>query len=256
VWLAGIDVVHDSLAAREQLGYLPENLALYPDMRVGELLDFSADVRRLRGAHRRARVEEVMRHCGLSEVGRRLIGQLSKGFRQRLGLAQALLHDPPVLILDEPTVGLDPRQILEIRELIGTLRGRTTILLSTHMLSEAATVCDRVVILDDGRVLAEDRAEALARGLEPAERTLVVVDGPPGEVMAALRGTPGVDAVETAQTVANGFLVRSSRGDGVRAAIAAAVVERGFALTEMRPIVPTLEELFVRLLARRDRGAP
>lgn len=248
-WLAGIDVVRDSLAAREQVGYLPESLVLYPDLRVGELLEFAADVRRLRGPRRRARLDEAMRHCGLDEVRRRPIGQLSKGYRQRIGLAQALLHEPAVLILDEPTVGLDPRQVIEMRALIGALRGRTTVLLSTHILPEAAAVCDRVVILQAGRVLAEDRADALARGLEPAERTLVVVDGPPGEVLSVLRSTPGVDAVELEPSVGNGFVVRAAEGEAVRAAAAAALVERGFALREMRPIVPTLEELFVRLLA-------
>jgi ABC-2 type transport system ATP-binding protein len=252
LWLAGIDVVRDSLAAREQVGYLPENVALYPDMRVGQLLEFCADVRRLVGPHRRARLEEVMRRCGLLSVRRRLIGQLSKGFRQRVGLAQALLHDPAVLILDEPTVGLDPSQILEIRELIQALRGRTTVLLSTHILSEAASLCDRVVILDRGRVLAEGRSESLTDGLEETARTLVVADGPADEVKAILRGVAGVQAVEVEDGVARRFLVQSAPGEAVRAAINVALVERGFAPSELRPIVPTLEELFVRLLERRE----
>ncbi|MGH7786833.1 MAG: ABC transporter ATP-binding protein, partial [Candidatus Binatia bacterium] len=192
VRVAGIDVSADSLGARARVGYLPENAVWYPDMRVGQFLDFCADVRRLRGARRAQRLAAVLEGCGLTEVRARLIGQLSKGYRQRVGIAQAILHEPAVLILDEPTVGLDPRQVIEIRALIHALRGRTTVLLSTHILSEVATICDRVVIINRGRVIAEDSAAALAQAQQPGERTLLRVDGPAAAISAALRDLPGV----------------------------------------------------------------
>jgi ABC-2 type transport system ATP-binding protein len=254
--VAGIDVGRDSITAREAIGYMPENVVLYPDMRVEQFLDFCADVRGLRNSRRRERVEAVVAECGLAEVRQRLVGKLSKGYRQRVGLAQALLHAPRVLILDEPTVGLDPRQIIEIRNLIRSLRGRTTILLSTHILPEVATTCERVLILDRGRVVAEDTAEALAHGVEGGERTLVRVAGPRETVVEALAGVEGVDRVELEDAAADGAvrLVAYSRaGDPVRKAIARAVVQKGWGLLEMKPISPTLEDLFVRLVNGQEK---
>lgn len=254
-WVAGIDVTRDSIAARAKVGYLPENVVLYPDLRVQQFLEFCADVRQLRGARRRARLAAVIHECGLRDVRDRLIGKLSKGYRQRVGLAQAVLHEPEVLILDEPTVGLDPRQIIEIRSLIRTLRARTTVLLSTHILPEASTVCERVVIIDRGRIVAEDSAEALTRGLQGGDRTLVRVDGPPEAVCAVVQAVPGVERVEMEPGVidgARGFVVFSRAGAPVRQAIAAAVVGGGWGLVEVRPLSLTLEDLFVRLVA--DEG--
>lgn len=269
VVVAGIDVGVDSIGAREMVGYLPENAVLYPEMRVRQLLQFCARVRKLRGDLRSQRVAAVEAACGLTEVSSRLIGQLSKGFRQRVGLAQALLHDPPVLILDEPTVGLDPQQILQIRELIRSLRGRTTVLLSTHILTEAASLCDRVVIVNRGQVVAEDRADALTRNLEETERTLVRVVGPGNEVLSAVRGVPGVRGGELddegaaaslgLRPRADGvcsLLIRSEGGDEVRAAVASMIVARGWPLAEIRPVPPTLEDLFVRLLHEDRTGEP
>ena len=253
--MAGVDVLVDSLAARQALGYLPESAVLYPDMRVRQFLDFCADVRGLRGSQRRARLEAVVRDCGVAEVSGRLIGQLSKGYRQRVGLAQALLHEPAVLVLDEPTVGLDPGQIMEIRTLIRALSGRTTVLLSTHILSEAATVCDRVIIISRGRVVAEDTAQALTLTLQEDERVAVRVDGPPDEVLAALQGVPDLDRVEvdTSQGAPR-FIAHTRAGDSAHAAIAAAVVGRGWGLIEIHTLSMTLEDLFLRLM-ERDAGA-
>ena len=255
--VAGIDVVVDSERARRYTGYLPENVVLYPDMRVDEFLDFCADVRGLRGSRRRERLTAVVHDCGLGEVRRRMIGQLSKGYRQRVGLAQALLHEPAVLILDEPTVGLDPRQIVEIRSLIGALRGSTTVLLSSHILSEVATTCQRVVIIDRGRVVAQDTTEGLTRRLEGGERTFVRVEGPREAVLATLRAVPGVDRVDE-NGVGDGqpgFVAHSHSGESVRRAIAVAVVGHGWGLVEVRPLALTLEDLFVRLVAD-DQAAP
>ncbi len=254
VLVAGVDVTQDSLAAREKVGYLPESAVLYPDMRVQQFLDFCAGVRRLGRAARRTRIGAVVDACGLGSVRHRLIGQLSKGFRQRVGLAQALLHEPEVLILDEPTVGLDPAQIVEIRSLIRSLRGRTTVLLSTHILPEVAGVCERVVIIDRGRLVAEDTAEVLGRAAPGAERTLVRVDGPPATVQAALAIVPGVARVEPEPAAVPGapaFIVHGTGGEAGRAALAAAVVGHGWGLIEIRPLTETLEDLFVRLVAAR-----
>jgi ABC-2 type transport system ATP-binding protein len=256
VWVAGLDVAVDPLAARQKTGYLPENAVLYPDLRVDQLLGFCADVRGLRGPNRAARLDAVKEVCGLAAVGRRLIGNLSKGFRQRVGLAQALLHEPEVLVLDEPTVGLDPEQVIEIRDLICSLRGRSTVLLSTHILSEVSTVCERVVIIDRGRLVAEDTADGLSRALQRDERTLVRVRGPSHEVTAALAGVAGVAEVERCDDAGcPAYVVHTHDGEEVRAAMAAALVARGWALVEMRPIVMTLEELFVRLLRERRSEA-
>jgi ABC-2 type transport system ATP-binding protein len=258
--VAGYDAAEQSLALRRKIGYLPENVVLYPDMRVRRFLEFCADVRRIGGAHRRARVDAVMHDCGLHDVAGRLIGTLSKGYRQRVGLAQALLHEPEVLILDEPTVGLDPRQIIEIRSLIRALRGRTTILLSTHILPEVSMTCERVVIIDHGRIVAEDTAEALTRRVEGEDRTLVRVEGPADAVRVALAAVPGVEQVELADAAHGrpaspascGFIAHSQTGEPVRKAIAAAVVEHGWGLVEIRPLALSLEDLFVRLVKKGE----
>jgi ABC-2 type transport system ATP-binding protein len=255
--VAGYDAAEQSLALRRKIGYLPESVVLYPDMRVQRFLHFCADVRGIGGARKRARIDGVMRDCGLQEVAGRLIGTLSKGYRQRVGLAQALLHEPEVLILDEPTVGLDPRQIIEIRGLVRALRGRTTVLLSTHILPEVSMTCERVVIIDRGSIVAEDTAEALTRRVEGSDRSLVRVEGPAAEVRTALAAVAGVDRVEPADAVAGasagasalcGFVVYSSAGEPVRKAIAAAVVGCGWGLIEVRPMALSLEDLFVRLV--------
>ena len=250
----GIDVDREPLRARERVGYLPENAVWYPDMRVRQFLEFCADVRRLRGATRRARLAAVLDGCGLADVERRLIGQLSKGYRQRLGIAQALVHEPAVLILDEPTVGLDPRQVVEIRQLIRQLRGRTTVLLSTHILSEVSSVCDHIVIINHGRVVAENSAAALAREQHRGERTLLRVDGPPAQVAAALRALAGVERVEQQRHEGGGahLLVSTAEGVPSPAALAAAVVQAGWGLLELRPLAMSLEELYVRLVAAHE----
>jgi len=247
----GIDVGRDSLRARERVGYLPENAVWYPDMRVRQFLEFCADVRRLRGATRRARLDEVLDSCGLADVAHRLIGQLSKGYRQRVGIAQAIVHEPAALILDEPTVGLDPRQVVDIRHLIRQLRGRTTVLLSTHILSEVSSVCDRIVIINRGRVVAENNAATLAREQQRGERTLLRVEGPAAPVASALRALRGVDRVELEAQEDGGvrLVVSTTAGAPSPAALAHAVVAGGWGLLELRPLAMSLEDLYVRLVA-------
>jgi len=255
--VAGFDAAEQSLALRRIIGYLPENVVLYPDMRVGTFLSFCAGLRRMPAARQDQRLRCTIRDCGLQEVTNRLMGTLSKGYRQRVGLAQALLHEPDVLILDEPTVGLDPRQIVEIRELIRGLRGRATVLLSTHILPEVSMTCDRVIILDRGRVVAEDRADALSCRSLDGDRTVLRVDGPMVAVDALLRRLPDVQDILHAATAGSAvceFIIRTRAGESSRRAVAAAVVGHGWGLLEVRPVAPSLEDLFLRLVTDDDTG--
>jgi ABC-2 type transport system ATP-binding protein len=248
--VAGLDVETHSLEMRNRIGYLPENVSLYPDMPVRIFLDFCAQVKGVPSLQRRAGLDKVIEECGLKEMSKRLIGKLSKGYRQRVGLAQALLYDPEVLILDEPTIGLDPAQVVEMRELIKSLQGKTTILLSTHILPEVSLSCQRVVILDKGRIIAEDTTEGLSRRVQDTVRVLVRVEGPKDDVLAMLRALPGVEGV-TEQISSNGergtlFLLTSKNADMGQQA-ASTVVGKGWNLLEVRPAVMTLEELFMQL---------
>jgi gliding motility-associated transport system ATP-binding protein len=256
VTIDGLDVEEHPLAVRERIGYLPENVVLYPDLSVRRFLIFCAEVKGIPAGTRRSRLNDVMDACGLTEVAGKLIGKLSKGYRQRVGIAQAVIHHPRVLVLDEPTVGLDPRQIVDIRNLIKSLGGSTTILLSTHILPEVSMTCERVIIIDYGRIIAEDTAEGLRRRLQGSHETRARIAGPRDAVLQALgqiselddvREEPGADGVVT-------VIVRSSRGDEARRALAAHVVELGFGLLEIRPLPMTLEDLFVRLV-RSERDA-
>lgn len=256
--VAGYDVEKNSLEARRKIGYLPENVVLYPDLPVQTFLAFCAEVKGLRGAEVRRRVQQVIEEVGLAEVRRKEIGKCSKGYRQRVGIAQALIHEPEVLILDEPTVGLDPKQVVEIRELIRSLRGRATILLSTHILPEVGVTCDRVIIVHRGKILAEDTAEGLHRRVEGVYQTLVRVDAPVEEVLAVLRGIAGVERVvdqRVPSDPATRVLVTSGEDERVRREITQAVVARGWPLIEISPVGLTLEELFVRLVGREEERA-
>jgi ABC-2 type transport system ATP-binding protein len=250
VRIGGVDVAERPVVARRQIGYLPEHVMLYPELSVRRYLHFVAGVKGLTGAARRAAVDEVIAQCALAEVADRHTGKLSKGYRQRVGLAQALLGDPELLVLDEPTVGLDPVQTVELRDLVRGLRGRT-VLLSTHILSEAASLCSRVVILKQGRLVAVDTPAELGRRGERAGRLDVRVDGPADEIAATLARLPGVTAVaQTADDAGRGalFHVELADPEPAQRMLAGAVVERGWVLLEVRAETPTLEELFVRLV--------
>jgi ABC-2 type transport system ATP-binding protein len=248
-----------SLEARRRIGYLPENMVLYPDLNVSALLQFAARVRGLDARTTRDRMEYAIKTCGLEEVRRKLIGKLSKGYRQRVGIAQAILSDPEVLILDEPTVGLDPRQVVEIRELIRSLAGRSTVLLSTHILPEVNMTCRRVVIIDRGNIVAQDTPEQLTAKLQGSEQTQITVVGPVDQVRPALAAVPNVHEiqdrpVDATQPAACSFVVSSNgRGDEVRSALAACVVQKGWSLLEVKPLALTLEDLFMRLVTKEER---
>lgn len=255
VVVAGHEVQTSSLEVRRRLGYLPENVVLYPDMSVRAFLEFCARVKALTAKQRPQQVERVLTECGLTHMAHRHIGTLSKGYRQRVGLAQALLCNPEVLILDEPTIGLDPLQLVDIRELIKGLGGRTTILLSTHILAEVGLTCQRVVIIDKGRILAEDTTARLIERIQGATRILVRAAGPRPEMLSALRALKEVGEVEmrdgdTGDQPGHTFVVSSSDRTIARD-VAQMMVHRGWDLYELRPLTMGLEELFVRLTAEQ-----
>ena len=242
----GHDCVTDSLAVRRSLGYLPENVAIYPDLTVTQFLRFAAQAKNVSAKKEKAEVERVEAACGLDEVRGKLVGALSKGYRQRLGLAQALLNRPPLLILDEPTIGLDPSQIVEIRQLIRNLEGDHTVVLSSHILPEVSQLCHRVIIINRGQIVASDTPENLSRQLGHGSRVLVTVAGPGDQVGAALQAVAGVSRVSSQ---GNGkYLVEADNGHELRPLLARTVVERGWELLELRAQEFTLEEVFLDLV--------
>jgi ABC-2 type transport system ATP-binding protein len=248
VRVAGIDLARDPLAVRARIGYMPENVALYPEMRVEEYLRFRAAIEGVPRAQVRARLDEVAERCMVNDVRRQLVGTLSKGYRQRVGLAGALIHKPPVLILDEPTVGLDPRQIVKIRELIAELGRDHTVILSTHILPEVEQVCRRVLIIDDGKLVADGSPDQLRAGLAGAAELAVQLEAPEGEARAALEALPGAAAV---RGEGNGrFRVSVEGGGDLRRTVFELAVARRWVLLEMTQTVPSLEDVFLRLTTR------
>jgi len=256
VRVAGFDPFWESLQVRLNVGYLPENVPLYREMRVTEYLFHRARLKRVPSCERKRRVGEVLERCGITEVARRVMGQLSKGYRQRVGLADALINDPPILILDEPTVGLDPNQVRLVREMIRELGQRRTVLLSTHILSEVGMICPRVLIISDGRIVAEDRTEDLTRRLDTSDRLVVHAQGPGRAIQGMLEGLPSVREVvweeKDGDGGVNGFLVEGDKGAGIREKILAGLKEHGWPLVELSVRAPTLEDVFVTLTKTAD----
>ncbi len=255
--VAGYDVFEQSLDVRRRIGYLPENVPLYGDLTVAAYLDFVADVKGLGRAERRRRVGEVMGRCLIEDVQGRLIGRLSKGYRQRVGLAQALVADPDVLILDEPTIGLDPKQIIEIRSLIKSLAGEHTVILSTHILPEVSMVCEGVVIINRGRIVASGPLDRLMDELSPVARVQVQVEGPAELVGASLRALRGVTRVEP-RGVADGiatFVLEAQRDHDVRRDVVQLVTQQRWGLLELRALGLSLEDLFIRVVAGEEHEA-
>jgi ABC-2 type transport system ATP-binding protein len=253
VTVAGFDVFSQSLQVRRNIGYLPESVPLYPEMTVESYLNFIAQIRGVSSKIRKDRVLTVMKQMHVDNVRSTQIGRISKGYRQRVGIAQALVHDPPVLILDEPTVGLDPKQITETRQLIKSLGGNHTVLLSTHILPEVSMTCTRVVIISDGRVVAEDTPDNLTRRLRGAERISLEVRGPTEAVRSALGSLPNVLGVEIMPNDGRPrFLVDSVVGQDVREDLASMVVGNGWGLLELRSVGMSLEEVFLQLTTREE----
>jgi ABC-2 type transport system ATP-binding protein len=251
--VAGFDVLEMPLEVKRRIGYLPETPPLYPEMEVGEYLSFVGKLKGLSGDTLRKRVGEVSEKCNVADVRNKLVSKLSKGYKQRVGLAQAIIHNPDVLILDEPTSGLDPKQILETRDLIKGLAGEHTIILSTHILPEVEQICERVVIISRGKLVATDSMENLTNRMRGSELIGVVVEGQAeaGPVQEKLERVAGVSRVILKETSVGSysFEVESLQGRSIRADLARAVVESGWNLTELRPVSLSLEEVFLQLTA-------
>jgi ABC-2 type transport system ATP-binding protein len=250
--VAGYDVFTHPLEAKKRTGYLPETPPLYPDMTVREYLDFVARIKGVPPVDRKTRVTSVMQRTRVDDMADRHCAKLSKGYKQRVGLAQALIHNPEVLILDEPTAGLDPKQIIETRELIRGLAGDHTIVLSTHILPEVAQTCPRVVIINNGRVVAVDTPENLTARLAGSETMYVQVDPMGDDAGPVLATIPGVTRVQA--STSGGFEIESERGTDVRRDIAKTIVNRGWGLLELRPMRMSLEEVFLKVTTKEEEG--
>jgi ABC-2 type transport system ATP-binding protein len=248
VRVAGIELERDPLAVRGKIGYLPENIALYPEMRVEEYLRFRAAVEGVPRNQVKARLDEVMDRTMVADVRRQLVGTLSKGYRQRVGLAGALIHKPPVLILDEPTVGLDPRQIVKIRELIIELGRDHTVILSTHILPEVEQVCRRVLIIDGGHIVADGSPEQLRAGFSGTTEVRTELEAPEVDALQTLGALNGVKDVSSDGH--GHFVLTAEGGADVRRLVFAAAVERRWTLLELKASTPSLEDVFLRLTTR------
>jgi len=246
--VAGFDVSEESREVRKRIGYLPEQPPVYHDMTVKAYLRFVAKIKGVSSSALNGRLDETMEKTGIAHHQNTVIGHLSKGYRQRVGLAQALIHEPEVLILDEPTVGLDPRQIIEIREMIKGLGGDHTVILSTHILSEVSMTCGQLVIINNGRSAGEGTPESLMAQLKEGEVLRAHIDGPDQEVQNMLRQLEGVlDVAQEPGSDEGIYLVTSSPGQDVRDMLTRQVVDSGFSLRELRPLDITLEDIFLSL---------
>jgi ABC-2 type transport system ATP-binding protein len=259
--VAGFDVLENPLEVKKRIGYLPETPPLYPEMEVDEYLVFVGRLKGIAGADVERRASEAMEKCALGDVRHKLIGKLSKGYRQRVGLAQAIIHNPDVLVLDEPTAGLDPKQIIETRELIKHLAGEHTIILSTHILSEVEHSCERVVIINKGKLVAVDSVANLTNRLRGAEAVALEVESPDGtltssDVQQRLEQVSGVSRVLARETHDGrlGFEVESLPGRYIRADLARAVVSAGWNLNELRAVGLSLEDIFLQLTAAENKA--
>jgi ABC-2 type transport system ATP-binding protein len=249
--VAGYDVFKNSMEVRKGIGYQPENVPIYRDMSVSAYLNFVAQVRGIDRRERKTKIGKAMDECGITGVSGKLIGKLSKGYRQRVGIAQALVHDPEVLILDEPTIGLDPRQIHGMRDLIKNLGGQRTIILSTHILPEVSMTCQRVVIINEGRLIAVDTPDNLMARLQKGTKILAEIEGPPDDIMKELKGVSGVTNIEKKDAKSDNtftYLIDSTIDRDIRKELFAAVSKNGWLLTEIRQIDMSLEDIFLKLV--------
>ena len=248
--VAGFDVSTDSLEVRRHIGYLPEAPPLYPDMAVETYLDFVLRIKNVPAGQRRARVADALEKTNLGDKRTQLIKRLSRGYKQRVGLAQALVHDPDVIILDEPTVGLDPKQIIEVRHLIKGLAGTHTIILSTHILPEVSMTCDRVVIINKGKIAAVDTPQNLTTQLKSGQRIQIEVHAPEKPLQDLLGQIPGASRVHVDASRADGHMlaiVEAAPGKDIRSLIAAKVIENHWELYELRGVSMSLEDIFLEL---------
>ena len=255
VLVDGYDISKDPIEVKKRIGYLPEIPPVYPDMRVRDYLNFAAGLKGVSRNDRTKQVENAMERLHITDVQKRIIGNLSKGYRQRVGIAQALVGNPPVIIFDEPTVGLDPKQIIEIRNLIRSLGKNHTVILSTHILSEVQSVCDRIVIINEGKIIADERTENITQVVEDNRRYAVKVAGPQREVAAALRQIPGVLSVEiTGERELDSYVYRveAEKGVDVRKPVFWAMAENNWPITGLETLGMNLEEVFTKIVDRSE----
>jgi ABC-2 type transport system ATP-binding protein len=250
----GFDVADQPLEVRRRIGYLPENPPLYTEMTVKGYLQFVAKLKGVTGARVQDDVNRAMDRVNITDVQDRIIAKLSKGYKQRVGIAQALLNDPPVLILDEPTIGLDPKQIQEVRELIKSLAGNHTVVLSTHILPEVEQTCHRVIIIDRGKIVAVDTPQNLRSQIQGGARVFIEVEGPLDDVLAAFKAIPGVAAarVVTQEAARNSFHVDVDSGRDIRRDLARTVVQSGWGLLELQSENMSLEDIFIKLTTAEE----
>ncbi len=255
--VAGYDVVTQPIEVRRRIGYMPETVPLYPDMKVASYLNFVAEAKRMNSRQRKARIGAIMEQCGIVDVAHRLVGNLSKGFRQRVGLAQALINDPEVLILDEPTIGLDPKQVAEIREFIKSLAGERTIILSTHILPEVSMTCERIIIIHEGKIAVVDTPDNLMKKLQKTSKTVLLIKGPAGSIREKLHMLPGVIAIADKGETSPGvccFEVEAEKESEISGELAQLVYLNSWKLVEMRTEKMSLEKIFIEL-TREEGGA-
>lgn len=250
--IAGYDVFEEPEEVKKRIGYLPENVPLYLDMTVTDYLTFVAGIKGVKSSNVKKRVNTVMEECVLTHMSHKLVGELSKGYRQRVGIAQALVNEPEVLILDEPTVGLDPKQIIEIRKLIKGLAGERTVILSTHILPEVSMTCQRVIIINDGTIIASDTPDNLTSKIQGANRLILKVEGPSIEVIKNIEAIKGV--IKVSKNAEEGKVVEltvdSEKGLDIRRDIPPVIIQKGWGLLEQKPLQMSLEDIFVKLVTK------
>ena len=253
VTLGGYDVVEQSLEVRRRVGYLPETVPLYTEMPVSSYLRYMGTLRGMEPKQIKRRIPECIDLCRLGDYSKTIIGKLSKGFRQRVGIAQAIMHEPEVLVLDEPTIGIDPIQVVETRRLIQDLGKQQTVVLSSHILPEVSMICERVLIIHQGRIVAEDTPDNLAQRLEGVDQLEVEVGGPSAEVLPALRRVKGVNEVtHHRQQNRDVYMVKAREGQDLRDEISRAIVSNGWSLLSMQLVGMSLEDIFLRLTTEEE----
>ena len=252
----GSEILEEPKKTKAKIGYLPEIPPLYPDMTVRKYLEFMFDLKKVK-LPKKEHVDEVMRLVGLSDMGGRIIKNLSKGYRQRVGFAQALIGNPPVLILDEPTVGLDPKQIIEFRKLIRSLGKKHTVIFSSHVLSEVSATCDRVIVISNGKIVADGKTDELSQSLSGKKKLMITVASESSAVVDELKKIPGVTKIEKVRSFAGGLVkysVSYSKDEDIRKDVFSAMVRLDAPIMEMQSGDETLEDMFLKLTQDSDRG--
>jgi ABC-2 type transport system ATP-binding protein len=248
--VSGYDVLEEPLSVKGQIGYLPENVCLYGDMVVRDYLKFAAELKGIQKKEITKNVDKVIGETEISGVAHRMIKKLSRGYLQRVGIAQALLNDPPILILDEPTIGLDPMQIISIRKLVKNLSGERTVILCSHILPEVSQITERVIIINEGELVAADTPENLTKRLKKSGRVSITVGGPESEIKKTISALSGVKGVKGGGKTPSGatFFVEQKPGGDIRADLSRAIVGKGYDLVELRSEEVSLEEIFIKLV--------